>query len=159
LTIDSRARDLQKRNTGMRSCQIAAAQASHVCVVQVVLKAPTVVEVTDMSTGTADDLEFSDAVVAFALGFGKLLVVTITQAKVFAAGAAFGTAAAAVAVDVGGLLLGASLAPRCFCLLLAGTGPQVCAASCTGLNVAHVQSLHPNWWSAWRNEITDLYLA
>jgi hypothetical protein len=83
------------------------------------------VEVADLSTGASDDLEFSDQVASFAVGYGKLLVATISQCKVFTIGNSFGAAASSATVDVNDLLLGISLAPRCFCLLLASAGPQV----------------------------------
>lgn len=92
---------------------------------QAKLKEPTVIEVTDVTTGATDDMELSDQVTRFAIGFGKLLVATVTQCKVFNTGRSFGVAASVATVDISDLLLGICLAPRAFCLLLAETGPQV----------------------------------
>jgi hypothetical protein len=93
---------------------------------QVCLKDTHMIELSDVATGATDSLEFSEPVVSFALGYGRLLVATMSQCKVFAAGVSLGSAAPSATVDIHDMLLAMKLAPQCFIMMLASNGIQVC---------------------------------
>jgi uncharacterized protein YbaR (Trm112 family) len=93
--------------------------------VQLRLNDTTHVLVSDVCTGVHEELDFTEAVTNFAVGYGRAVVATLTSCKVFAAESSFGSSSAVASVDLHGMLLGIQLAPRCFMLLIAGQPPTV----------------------------------
>jgi hypothetical protein len=93
--------------------------------VQIRQREVNVIEITDVATGSTDDLDFSDQITTFSAGYGKLVVATISHCKVFTIGGGVGPPTTTATVDLSCVLIGIKLAPRCFCLLSA-SGLQVC---------------------------------
>lgn len=91
------------------------------------LRDTNTVEVLDMASGTSDSLDFSEQVDAFSMGHSRLVVATGRQARVYTISSTSGaTLTPAATVDMSDMLLDIKLAARCFLLLLATSGPQVC---------------------------------
>jgi hypothetical protein len=94
--------------------------------VQIRQKELNSIEVTDVTTGATDDLDFSDQITTFSAGYGKLVVATVSHCKVFQIGGPLGSSTSSATVDLSFVLMGIELARRCFCLLSA-SGLQVCS--------------------------------
>jgi hypothetical protein len=83
------------------------------------------VMVSDSCAGVHEEMDFTEAVTNFAVGYGRAVIATLSSCKVFAAESSFGSSSAVASVDLHGMLIGIQLAPRCFMLLTAGQPPKV----------------------------------